>query len=368
MPLRLAGETVVPVQGADGQGWLREIAAKDALPGLKIDQQGTGRVFDFQDGGVSKLYLPDGGSVSIVGGLVFDLANDVTLSPANPSSPRTLTIPDPGGDDAFAFLGAAQTLTNKTLASPVIQGSVGIGTTMPLALLDIQGSAESLHLSRADGANPNAPNVRIKKARGTIASKTIVADADFIGHVSWEGYDGAAFIEGAEIRGIVNGTPALNNMPTELAFRTNSGGAATVERMRLDKNGNLAFQQASTISTSAGDLSFNPAGRVLMTPGDKLEVRRADGGVGLRIADTNGNSRLEVSAVAGADPEVVVSSANNCDLVLEPKNAESAFVVLRSTKASAGDPTAKEGMVYINSADNAIRMYADGAWRTLASW
>ena len=65
--------------------------------------------------------------------LVFDLANDVTITPANPASPRTLTIPDPGNNDTFAFLAAAQTLTNKTLTSPTIQGAVGGGTglTMP---------------------------------------------------------------------------------------------------------------------------------------------------------------------------------------------------------------------------------------------
>ena len=133
MALRLAGERVLAIQGADNQGWVRETTAQDALSGLKVNQNGTGRVFDFQDGGVSKMYLPDGGNVSLVGSLVFDLANDVTIVPANPAAPRTLTIPDPGSNDTFAFLAAAQTLTGKTLTSPTIQGTVGAGSglTMP---------------------------------------------------------------------------------------------------------------------------------------------------------------------------------------------------------------------------------------------
>lgn len=61
MTLRLAGEDVGAVQGLDGQGWVRETRAADASPGLKVDQLGTGRIFDFQDGGVSKWYLEDGG-------------------------------------------------------------------------------------------------------------------------------------------------------------------------------------------------------------------------------------------------------------------------------------------------------------------
>ena len=133
MPLRLAGQAYMTIQGSDAQGWLREVVVQDAIPGLKINQQGSGRVFDFQDGGVSKLYLPDGGDVSMVGSLIFDLANDVTLTPTNPAAPRTLTIPDPGANDTFAFLAATQTLTSKTLTGPTIQGTVGAGTglTMP---------------------------------------------------------------------------------------------------------------------------------------------------------------------------------------------------------------------------------------------
>lgn len=47
-----------------------------------------------------------------------------TLTWANPSGARAITINDPGGSDAFAFLAATQTLTNKTLTAPVFSGSV----------------------------------------------------------------------------------------------------------------------------------------------------------------------------------------------------------------------------------------------------
>ena len=63
MALRFAGEPFTTIQGVDNQGWVREVVAQDALAGLKIDQKGTGRIFDFQDGGVSRLFMADGGSM-----------------------------------------------------------------------------------------------------------------------------------------------------------------------------------------------------------------------------------------------------------------------------------------------------------------
>ena len=52
------------------------------------------------------------------------------------------------------------------------------------------------------------------------------------------------------------------------------------------------------------------------------------------------------------------------DLTLNPAG----YAVLNSSKGTTGDPTGAEGMIYINTTDNVVRMYADGAWRTLASW
>jgi hypothetical protein len=44
------------------------------------------------------------------------------------------------------------------------------------------------------------------------------------------------------------------------------------------------------------------------------------------------------------------------------------YVILPGTKATTGNPGAAEGLIYINSYDNKIMMYADGGWRQLASW
>jgi len=38
-------------------------------------------------------------------------------------------------------------------------------------------------------------------------------------------------------------------------------------------------------------------------------------------------------------------------------------------KTSAGNPASpEEGQIYVNTSANAVRVYADGAWRDLATW
>jgi hypothetical protein len=38
-------------------------------------------------------------------------------------------------------------------------------------------------------------------------------------------------------------------------------------------------------------------------------------------------------------------------------------------KSTTGDPASPvEGQIYVNTADNKVRVYADGAWRDLATW
>jgi len=48
-------------------------------------------------------------------GLVFDLANDITVTASNPSAARVATIPGLAANDTFVFLAETQTLTNKTV-------------------------------------------------------------------------------------------------------------------------------------------------------------------------------------------------------------------------------------------------------------
>jgi hypothetical protein len=90
------------------------------------------------------------------------------------------------------------------------------------------------------------PNASFRKSRGTSGAPTIVNDGDFTGALQFRGYDGAAYITNATIRGEVDGTPGTNDMPGRLVFSTTADGAASpTERLRLDSSGRLGLGTSS---------------------------------------------------------------------------------------------------------------------------
>lgn len=155
------------------------------------------------------------------------------------------------------YLSAANTLawaTNTTLGMSLLANQrLLLGTTVDAGgILQVGGSGESAYFTRAAGANTNAPNIRIRKARGTVAAPSIVANGDFTGFLSFEGYDGAAYIPSAQIHGLLGTGIALNNMSGYLIFSTNSGGAGVTEKARLTPSGNLII--GTNVETASAGL------------------------------------------------------------------------------------------------------------------
>ncbi len=56
--------------------------------------------------------ISSAGDVTLAGDIIFDLANDITLTATNPAAPRTVTIPAIGQASTFAFLEEAATWTS----------------------------------------------------------------------------------------------------------------------------------------------------------------------------------------------------------------------------------------------------------------
>ena len=89
--------------------------------------------------------------------------------------------------------------------------------------------------------NASDAELVLAKSRGTsVGSNTVVQDDDNLGAISFQGSDGAQFVEAASITAFVDATPGSNDMPGRISFAVTSDGASTTtERMRINRKGFL---------------------------------------------------------------------------------------------------------------------------------
>ncbi len=124
---------------------------------------------------------------------------------------------------------------------------VGIGTTAPATLVDIQSTA-NLHSTTNFSADVNGSEIRLQKSRGaTVGTNTIVSNGDTTGLISFYGANGTSYERGAYFGAIINGTPgASNDMPMALVFGTAADGTSGgSERIRIVNDGNVGIGTSS---------------------------------------------------------------------------------------------------------------------------
>lgn len=93
-----------------------------------------------------------------------------------------------------------------------------------------------------------------KQSSGAVGGNTVVASADNLGNISFQGNDGTEFVEAASISAFVDGTPGANDMPGRLVLSTTADGAASpTERMRIDNAGRVLVG-TTTANTSGAKL------------------------------------------------------------------------------------------------------------------
>lgn len=94
-----------------------------------------------------------------------------------------------------------------------------------------------------------------RSASASIGSHTLVAANDTLGFIIFRGSDGAAFIDAAYIKVVVDTTPGLNDMPGRLSFYTTADGASVgTERLRLNSAGGALtsnYLRVGSLSTPA---------------------------------------------------------------------------------------------------------------------
>ena len=225
-------------------------------------------------------------------GLTFD-GNTLTI--AEPTSGDTLVLGRASGEASIKAASSEHMIIDSTGQYLSLNhyenddvvlgyggGHVSIGTNnSPDYLLEV--SSETAYEGVATVTqynNSNAvdgSNLYLRRARGTMASPTIVQEDDNIGGIRWYSYNGSAWDLSGEIKVECDATPAADDTPGRIVFSTTpDNDDSLTERMRIDSAGLVG------IGTTA--------------PQVELHVCDSNGAPQIRLSDTDASIDQQVVA------------------------------------------------------------------------
>ena len=184
-------------------------------------------------------------------------------------------------------------------------GNIGIGMSVPEGPLHIIRTTTSPIIERVDNA-PGAPSLISRKARGTLAAKTALIDADVVSTMAMNGFDGTAYIACGNMRWVVEGAVTTGNIPTRVELSTFTQGIGNTEKMRVTPDGKVGI--GTTTPTTkldiAGPVRFGQYAKLAMPSattsgaGATIYVTDEIGGAVLAFSDGTAWRRVTDRAVA----------------------------------------------------------------------
>lgn len=233
-------------------------------------------------------------------------------------------------------------------------------------------SAQNMsHFSEADDASTPFAMLFYKKR---LTTPFTVAANDLCFRLRGYGYGTSAFVEAARITvGMASaGTFSDASMPGQIMFFTTPDGATSpVEAMRIQSDkqvncyGNVL--QVGFNDTQYGHLKLFGHGAGDTHGGHITMYNAADHDA---TVDYYQLKALSGDLILTAATTTILSVDDTTLLVTCAQSFDCTGTYLKlPVKATAGDPgSPANGWMYVNTADNKIRVYADAAWRDLVTW
>ena len=183
------------------------------------------------------------------------------------------------------------------IGSDTIRNIGGQSASGHIQLEGITANTSSVALIN-NQANTNSPVLSFGKTRGTsTGAVTTVADGDILGSIKFCGADGTDIENStANIKAIVNGTVAGNQIPTDLVFETSpTGSSGRTERLRIKSDGKVG------INSSAPEAGFD----LKHNDGMFLKSVSNANGIKLRFSDNSAYDQVGTIEYKHSDNAIV---------------------------------------------------------------
>jgi hypothetical protein len=96
----------------------------------------------------------------------------------------------------------------------------------------------------------SSATLRLGKSRSdTIGGHTAVQNNDGLARLAFLGSDGSAFVIGARIEALVDGTPGTNIIPGKMQFHTANSSGTLTHRLEINASGAVTVQSGGSLST-----------------------------------------------------------------------------------------------------------------------
>lgn len=215
-----------------------------------------------------------------------------------------------------------------------------------------------------------------RKARGSLASPTIVSASDSLGTRGWAGYDGSAYREAVQLKAFVDGTPGASDMPGALSILTTTDGGITLtERIRIMQDGlkvnNLMPLSGTLIQIGDDGLAINNNNN----SGAALSVAQNVSAAAFSVASFDGptvvvntHGTLTVDNHVGVSNNLAVGDLTSIDAASAGGFGGAGTGILRMANATApgSSPPSGMGLFWYDDAAGALKVKTDtGATRQM---
>lgn len=245
---RLGINTASPVSSLS----LKSSTSNDALTHQVSSTAGEGAQWNFQTSQGSVGSETDSSTSQILGDILFagyassSFRNGALIRATQSGSYTSNSVPSVL---SFYTGDGTNSIAERVRIEPT--GLVGIGTSATTKL-HLYDASSSLILNTGDStvatynarhsSDATAPDMYLRKTRGSVASPSAVATSDVIGRLLFQAYGGSNYRSIAYIQSVVDTYTSDTDISSRMSFFTTPTGSVTAsERMRIDPAGNLQF-------------------------------------------------------------------------------------------------------------------------------